>query len=125
MQACRRADEDTINLLLRYGADAKLTPKSNPKDVYEYAPEYAVPSIRRIFDIHHKKLMSVTDKIIKQCLQGVKPAIQPPLMFRCISPGEKSVNEFYFNCKQNCGDKGEEAFSSGVIYNSTVHFSSV
>lgn len=101
-------DEDIINLLLLFGADTKVTPKSNPKDVYEYASEPVMPSIKRIINEYNTRLLQITDMVMKNCLSGVKASIYSPQLCRCISPAEKSINEFYFNCQQKAGEKGKQ-----------------
>lgn len=93
-------------MLLCHGADAKLTPKSNPKDVYEYAPEYQVAVIKKAIDAYNVKMSNIADEILTSCLSGTETSIEKPHLCRCISPGDKKFNEFYFNCPRNASEKG-------------------
>ena len=93
-------------MLLCFGADTKLTPKSNPRDVHEYAPEFQLPVIKRVIEIYNAKLVSIADEVLKSCLFGTESSLSQPHLCRCIAPGEKSVYEFYFNCQRNAAEKG-------------------
>eukprot|EP00112_Aurelia_sp_Birch-Aquarium-sp1_P000913 Seg109.3 transcript_id=Seg109.3/GoldUCD/mRNA.D3Y31 product="M-phase phosphoprotein 8" protein_id=Seg109.3/GoldUCD/D3Y31 len=104
--ACRTGHEDIINILLNYGADARLIPKSNAKDVYEFAPDFQVPLIRKIVEKYNRRLSSIAESIIRQCLGSNVIRLQSLHSCRCISPGEKKINEFHFRCKLNAGEKG-------------------
>ena len=65
-------------------------------------------SIKKIIDAYNTKLTKIGDQIIKSCLYGVEALIHSPHLCRCISPGEKHISEFYFNCRRNSAEKGSE-----------------
>ena len=74
--------------------------------MYDFAPDFQVSLIKKVVDKYNRRLSSIAESIIKQCLGNNIIRLQSLHSCRCISPGEKKINEFHFRCKLNAGEKG-------------------